>query len=49
MEDRKGDEDVPATLVSQGEVCGGRTGRRVHEVAHKPGNGGVDCFLDGAC
>ena len=49
VEDRKGDDDVPAALVSLGKVCGGRTGEREGEVADEPNDDGTDGFPDGTC
>ena len=49
VEDRKGDEGVPAALVSLGEICGGRTGGCEGEMADEPGDDGADRFPDGAC
>ena len=48
MEDRKGNDGVPAALVSLGEGCNGRTGRRKGEVADESDDEGADGFPDGA-
>lgn len=49
MEDSKGDECVPAALVSLRELAGRRTTRREGEMADEPGDDGAGSFPEGAC
>ena len=48
VEDRKGDDDLPAALVDLGEVGNGRTGGGQGEVADEPDDEGADRFPEGA-